>query len=119
MTGIENVNGGGGRDTLTGSSGDNTLRGEAGNDTLIGGTGNDNLWGGSGDDTFRVTSGSGRARIRDFTDGDDQIHLGSGVSGVTWSTRGNNVNIYKNNDLMAIVNGISAGTLTRSGEYLS
>ena len=43
LTGIENVSGGGGSDTLTGTSGSNTLDGSSGNDTLNGGLGNDRL----------------------------------------------------------------------------
>ena len=56
LIGIENVNGGSGKDTITGSSGANTLDGGSGNDTLNGGLGNDRLAGGSGADTAVFSS---------------------------------------------------------------
>jgi Ca2+-binding RTX toxin-like protein len=54
MTGIENVTGGSGNDTLTGDAGVNVLTGGAGNDTLDGGAGADTMVGGIGDDTYSV-----------------------------------------------------------------
>jgi len=50
LSGIENVTGTAGADTLVGDDGDNRLTGGAGDDTLIGGDGNDRLNGGQGAD---------------------------------------------------------------------
>ena len=58
LTGIENILGGSGDDTLIGDTADNYLEGGAGNDTLIGGAGEDILIGGLGNDT--LTGGAGR-----------------------------------------------------------
>jgi len=41
LTGVSEINAGGGNDTVTGSSGSDTITGAAGNDVLIGGAGND------------------------------------------------------------------------------
>jgi len=56
ISGIENVIGGSGNDTLTGDLNANTLTGGAGNDSLDGNGGTDVLIGGAGNDTY-VTDG--------------------------------------------------------------
>jgi Ca2+-binding RTX toxin-like protein len=50
-SGVENLTGGAGNDTLTGDAGANALDGGNGNDILIGGAGADALTGGAGTDT--------------------------------------------------------------------
>lgn len=52
FSGIENIVGGAGNDTMTGDDGNNKLSGGAGNDTLAGGAGADTLDGGDGDDVL-------------------------------------------------------------------
>ncbi len=56
-TGIENVVGGSGNDTITGNSRDNYLFGDDGNDTLNAGTGSAALEGGAGNDILNGGSG--------------------------------------------------------------
>ena len=123
---IENVNGGSGGDTIIGSKRKNILNGDSGNDKLyggygadilIGGLGKDEVWGQGGRDTFRIQTGIGRTIIRDFEDGEDKIHLASGYSGLRLRNRGDDVLVYLNNDLMAIVDD-AAGDLQRRGNYL-
>lgn len=123
---IENVNGGSGRDTIIGNNRKNILNGENGNDQLFGGGGNDLLiggkgkneaWGEEGRDTFRIQSGAGHTIIKDFQDGDDRIHLGSGYRGLRIRERGDDLRIFLSGDLMAIVED-AAGNLQRSGNYL-
>ena len=69
LTGIENVIGGAGADTLTGSDGDNVLTGGPGDDTIDGGKGNDKIdvgteqsagviSGGEGEDIYVVAEGA-------------------------------------------------------------
>ncbi len=58
LSGIENVIGGGGGDTLTGDNNANQLQGGAGNDRLIGNGGNDILDGGLGKDTADYSTDS-------------------------------------------------------------
>ena len=53
---FENVNMGGGNDTVTGNASANVINGGAGNDTINGGDGNDTLNGGAGLDQFNFTS---------------------------------------------------------------
>ena len=53
LTGIENIVGGAGNDTLIGSEDANTLSGGAGNDTIGGGGGDDVLSGGAGSDLLQ------------------------------------------------------------------
>ena len=49
---IQNVNGGGGDDTLTGDAGNNALNGNGGADTINGGDGDDAINGNAGNDTL-------------------------------------------------------------------
>ncbi len=70
ISGIENLRGGGGRDTLAGNNGDNQLAGLGNNDRLLGGGGRDRLTGGGGNDTL---SGGGGADTFVFDGGSDQI----------------------------------------------
>ena len=123
---IENVNAGSGNDRITGSSKSNTLNGQngndklyggGGNDLLIGGGGKDRVWGQGGRDTFRVQRGTGYTIIEDFTNKQDRIHLGSGASGLRFQTRGDDMYLYQQGDLMAIVEN-AAGDLQISGNFL-
>jgi len=57
LSGIENVDGSDGNDSITGDAGANLLQGEAGNDTLTGGV-NDTLEGGLGNDSLVGASGT-------------------------------------------------------------
>ena len=111
---VENVNGGSGNDKIIGNNVDNILSGQNGNDKLyggggkdllIGGGGKDQVWGQAGRDTFRVSHGSGHTIIKDFTDGQDRIHLDTEVSGsaLKLTTRGNDILVEKWDDLMAVV----------------
>lgn len=123
---IEHANGGSGNDKIIGNNGKNTLKGEKGNDRLfggggddllVGGVGKDQAWGQGGRDTFRIQRGTGYTIIKDFRNGQDKIHLGSGHSGLNLKTRGDDVHVYLRKDLMAIVEN-AAGVLQRSGKYL-
>lgn len=67
ITGIENVIGGSGNDTITGNNDANMLKGNSGNDVLYGQGGNDTLKGDAGTDTLRGD------------DGNDLIYGGSGL----------------------------------------
>jgi Ca2+-binding RTX toxin-like protein len=97
LTGILEINGGGGNDALTGSAGADTIVGQGGTDTINGGAGadiiegggnNDTLNGGAGNDTFRylpVAGGFGTDTIANFdanpTGGQDLINLaGLGIT---------------------------------------
>jgi len=67
VTGIENVVGGSGNDTMTGNDVANMLKGNSGNDALYGQGGNDTLIGDAGTDTLRGE------------DGDDLLYGGAGL----------------------------------------
>jgi Ca2+-binding RTX toxin-like protein len=82
-TGIDNVVGGAGDDTITGNSRYNRLYGEGGNDTLTAGSGGSALWGGDGNDT--LTGGSGKDYLYG-EDGNDTLTAGSGTE---WLDGGN------------------------------
>lgn len=72
LSGIEQVTGGGGADTLTGNSLANLLQGAAGNDRLAGLEGADTLMGGAGID--RLDGGTGNDTI--YADGGNDVILG-------------------------------------------
>ncbi|HEY9346300.1 MAG TPA: M10 family metallopeptidase C-terminal domain-containing protein, partial [Inquilinus sp.] len=73
LSGIENVSGSQGNDSLFGNSGANVLQGWNGNDALIGGAGKDTLTGGAGADRYYFTAladsvvGANADRIIDFS----------------------------------------------------
>ncbi|MGF6232292.1 Ca2+-binding RTX toxin-like protein [Inquilinus ginsengisoli] len=73
LTGIENLSGSHGDDSLIGNSGMNTLQGWNGNDVLTGAGGKDTLAGGTGTDRFAYTAsadsavGANADRITDFS----------------------------------------------------
>jgi len=77
LTGIQNVGGGSGNDTLLGDSGANFLRGGLGDDLLVGRGGDDSLDGGTGRDTasfagsianYAITlNGDGTASVRSLS----------------------------------------------------
>ena len=124
---IENVNAGSGNDVVTGNKAANKLNGQKGNDRLyggggkdllIGGGGKDQVWGQGGRDIFRIERGTGYTIIKDFSDGADRIHLGSGRSDINFRSRGDDLFVYQRKDLLAIVEDVSAGDLHRRGSYL-
>jgi Ca2+-binding RTX toxin-like protein len=75
ITGVENVIGGSGNDTLIGDANANTLDGgdNGGADSITGGLGNDTMLGRGGDDNFFATAPASG------TDGNDTINGGAGV----------------------------------------
>lgn len=70
----DNINGGGGDDTIFGGFGNDTIRGDAGADQIDGNRHNDLIFGGAGADT--ITGGQG-ADVIDGEDGDDVIDAGN------------------------------------------
>ena len=76
LTGIENLAGGVGDDTLTGDDGVNVLAGNAGNDTLMGGAGNDSLY---GDGAYQVVANViGNSLVNASLPGNDTLEGGLG-----------------------------------------
>ncbi|MGO1077757.1 calcium-binding protein [Inquilinus sp. CA228] len=73
LTGIENLSGSQGSDSLYGNAGANVLQGWNGNDALFGRAGKDTLTGGAGSDRFSFTTrgdsvvGANADRITDFS----------------------------------------------------
>jgi Ca2+-binding RTX toxin-like protein len=123
---IENCLGGSGNDLITRNSANNKLCGQKGNDRLYGGDGNDLLvggigedqaWGQGGQDTFRIQRGTGFTIIKDFRNGEDKIHLGSGVTGLRMVDRNGDAFIDQGSDLLAHAKN-AAGDLQLSGSYL-
>jgi len=89
LTGIENVSGSQGSDSLYGNAGANVLQGWSGNDTLVGRAGQDTLTGGAGADRFVYVAtaesvvGANADRITDFSHAQgDRIEL-SGIDANT------------------------------------
>ena len=75
LSGIENVAGGGGKDSLAGDDADNDLDGGAGNDVLSGRGGSDKLIGGEGADT--LIGGAGNDDLAG-SEGNDRFIGGKG-----------------------------------------
>lgn len=93
IRGIENIEGGGGRDLLTGNAGDNHLRGGDGNDVLRGGAGNDSLFGLAGADTVHLDEGDDRIGGGNGTDwlfghGSRATFIDLGTTAAQWTGYG-------------------------------
>ncbi len=99
VSGIEEVWGGDGNDTLTGSSAAETLYGYNGNDTISGGAGDDNLYGEVGED--QLSGGTG----------DDLLSGGAGDD-TMFGEDGNDIFIYAAGDGRDDVSGGSGGGWT-------
>ncbi|MCC0049839.1 MAG: cadherin domain-containing protein, partial [Rhodobiaceae bacterium] len=89
LSGIENVTGSGGNDTLIGDASGNVLDGGAGNDNLTGGAGADTLTGGTGTDTANYSTSSAGVTVSlasgTGTGGDAQGDTLSGIENLTGS----------------------------------
>jgi hypothetical protein len=88
---VENIRSGNGNDNLRGDKLANDLRGDDGNDTIEGGLGRDTLYGQLGNDVFVFRTALGSANydvIKDFTPGQDKIHLDNAVMSVLGSKTG-------------------------------
>ena len=81
LIGIENVNGGGGNDTIRGNNAANTLRGEDDADKLFGNNGADKLYGGTGNDLLNGGNGN------------DRLVGGDGVDTALFSSKNNLINL--------------------------
>ena len=81
LTGIENVNGGAGNDTIRGNNAANTLRGEDDADKLYGINGADKLYGGTGNDILNGGMGN------------DRLIGGDGVDTAVFSSKNNRINL--------------------------
>ena len=135
--GNDHLIGGEGNDMLKGGKGDDLLYGGEGNDILKGGKGDDSLYGregdilkgGSGDDYLVGLSGmvelhggpgkdifqidrvasrnsSGHSIIKDFTHGEDKILILKGSS-ISSTNNGKDAAIYKDDNLLAVVEGVA------------
>ena len=74
-TGLNNITGTAGNDTLNGGSTNDTLSGLAGDDRINGGGGADFLAGGLGDDIYTLPLTSGGTRIQDEGGGNDELNF--------------------------------------------
>jgi trimeric autotransporter adhesin len=116
------LDGRGGNDTLIGGIGNDTLLGGSGNDTLRGGKGNDILTGRNGSDRFVIARGEGTDTVTDFNRNTDKIGLADGLSfGQITISQGAGLNANNalisdsnNHELLAILSGVKANTLTNT-----
>ncbi|MET0531111.1 MAG: cadherin domain-containing protein [Microvirga sp.] len=69
LLGVENVETGGGADSIIGNDGNNVINSGNGNDTLTGGKGNDTIDGGAGSDTVKYTGTKSQYTITSNADG--------------------------------------------------
>ena len=69
------IAGASGSDTLFGQDGDDVIIAGAGDDVVVGGFGDDRMAGGAGADVFVFRPGSGSDVVRDFTFGEDSLHV--------------------------------------------
>jgi hypothetical protein len=114
------INGQGGNDFIAGLGGDDLLRGGTGDDTLDGGRGRNTLVGNAGADRFILRIGNIQI-VNDFKFGEgDRLELdGLGFDQVRASQgSGGNINntlirSTRNNELLAVLNGVDSDTVTR------
>ena len=102
------------KDRLIGTNGSDEIYGYSGNDVLIGKEGYDYLHGGEGIDYFKLKKGRGFATIGDMNP-EDWIHIKSPFRRVSYETSGNNMLIYREDDLIAEVTGMGGKDLLHGG----
>ncbi|MDJ1173777.1 Ig-like domain-containing protein [Roseofilum capinflatum] len=104
-----------GEDKLWGNAGNDSIWGGQGNDILMGGVGEDVLFGDRGNDIFVLGMGEGTDRIMDFGVG-DRIGLSGGLTytQLTLSQNSQNTVISANNQVLAILEGVTSTTLEES-----
>ena len=119
--GNDRIGGKAGNDSLYGDAGDDQIWGDAGNDLIRGGLGNDILVGddfsgGTGSDTFVLAVGEGIDTIQDFQLGVDFLGLTEDLSfgQIAIAQEDSNTLIRFNDETLAILNGITANTITES-----
>lgn len=105
-----------GNDILLGGPNGDTLLGARGDDILYGGIGQEILLGGLGKDIFALGLGAGRAIMRDYWSGIDQIAILGNLdpADLTLSQRGLDTLISYGSDLMGILKNVNANTLNAS-----
>ena len=123
--GNDRIGGKGGSDEIYGDEGNDQIWGDDGDDLLRGGLGNDILTGddfsgGQGSDIFVLAIGEGTDTIVDYEIGIDLIGLTGGLSfgQLSITQDGSNTLISSGNETLAIVNNITASTLTEDDVVL-
>ncbi|OLP15879.1 glycerophosphodiester phosphodiesterase [Leptolyngbya sp. 'hensonii'] len=123
------IDGRGGNDLIRGGAGDDGLIGGSGHDILLGGSGNDLLYGDQGKDTlqgdagkdgFILVRGTGTDTIVDFENGVDFLGLYDGLTfgqlkvtqGTGHQSQDTLISLAKGNQLVAVLTGIQASTIT-------
>ena len=100
-----------GVDELTGTRRNKLVYGFGGDDLIRTEEGRYRVWGGDGNDTFETLNGSkGYMKIMDFEAGD--IIGFCGCASTRIEQRGKNAWIVKDDDVKAVVKGVSASDLT-------
>jgi Ca2+-binding RTX toxin-like protein len=121
--------GGSGNDTIYASEGNNDVFGDSGNDIIYSGSGNDFIVGGNGNNTIWLGGGqdivvlqsdsSGFDTINNFQLGQTTFRVGSlttptNLGSVTITNGENGAEISAFGDLLAVVTGTQASTLTNN-----
>lgn len=100
------LEGGDGDDKIYGLGGSDDLIGHGGNDYLIAGSGpSQSMRGGAGNDIFEFGVGDQLVRIKDFTQGEDEIALRDGITFADFAVTEGPANVLKltyNNDVLII-----------------
>lgn len=120
--GFDLISGDQGDDDLYGGRDDDTLMGGEGDDILVGGKGNDLLTGDANSDLFVLAAGDGTDTVTDFNLDADFIGLSGDLSfealvieqGVGDQLTDTLVTVADTNELLAILNGVQADSLTSS-----
>jgi Ca2+-binding RTX toxin-like protein len=139
----ETLNGGDGNDTLYGNGGTDTLIAGAGDDLIYGGSQADTILGGSGNDTVYANGGSdlidtgagfdtvwlggaatvilesgeGFDTIKNFQLGSTQLKVSS-TSNLSFADSADGVQVFQNNDLLAVVSWQEANTFSSNTDSI-
>jgi 5'-nucleotidase / UDP-sugar diphosphatase len=129
LGGNDDISGGVGNDSMDGGTGNDLMKGGSGTDKMLGGDGNDTLFGGAGDDVITLgkgrdvamlETGRGDNLIKDFTNRQDKLGLGGGLTfrRLTIAQSGRNATISLGGDLLATLRNADAANLT-SADFTS
>ncbi|EPX85322.1 M10 family metallopeptidase C-terminal domain-containing protein [Salipiger mucosus] len=120
---VENIDGGGGAESIIGDGADNTFWGRGGDDTIDGGSGDDTIDGGDGGDVIRggwgidsITGGLGNDNLRGGSTFDDTL-LGQDGNDTLEAVGGGLIDGGVDDDLFVVLNGNLIGdTDTSDGD---
>ncbi len=111
------VFGGSQADLIEGGAGDDIIYGNGGDDLIDSGSGHDIVWLGSGEATVVLQTGAGYDIINNFQLGATKLQVSS-VEDLSFADSAKGVQIFQEDDLLAVVSSQSADTFSHNVDHI-